>query len=149
MTEKQVRGFDADNHYYEALDAFTRHIEPQFAKRCMQWAIIDGRTRLLVGGKINRYLANPTFDKVADPGCLEEFFRGFNPSGKQVIELFGDLEPPRPAYRDRDARLAVLDEQHLGARHAQHPAADEGSLGFCPRRHRDPSTALASSLRSG
>jgi len=113
MTEKQVRGFDADNHYYEALDAFTRHIEPQFAKRCMQWAIIDGRTRLLVGGKINRYLANPTFDKVADPGCLEEFFRGFNPSGKQVIELFGDLEPPRPAYRDRDARLAVLDEQHL------------------------------------
>ena len=23
--------FDADNHYYEALDAFTRHIEPQYA----------------------------------------------------------------------------------------------------------------------
>jgi predicted TIM-barrel fold metal-dependent hydrolase len=113
MTETQIRGFDADNHYYEALDAFTRYIEPQFAKRCMQWATIDGKTRLLVGGKINRYLANPTFDKVADPGCLEEYFRGYNPNSKQVTELFGELEPPRPAYRDRDARLAVLDEQHL------------------------------------
>ncbi|MSZ99453.1 MAG: amidohydrolase, partial [Actinobacteria bacterium] len=42
--------FDADNHYYEAEDAFTRHIEPSMAKRCMQWAEIDGRKRLLVGG---------------------------------------------------------------------------------------------------
>jgi len=25
--------FDCDNHYYEALDAFTRHIEPAFKKR--------------------------------------------------------------------------------------------------------------------
>jgi hypothetical protein len=30
MTEHPApaRGFDADNHYYEAMDAFTRHIEP-------------------------------------------------------------------------------------------------------------------------
>ena len=30
--------FDCDNHYYEAIDAFTRHIEPRMAKRAMQWA---------------------------------------------------------------------------------------------------------------
>jgi hypothetical protein len=23
------RAFDADNHYYEALDAFTRHLDPK------------------------------------------------------------------------------------------------------------------------
>jgi len=35
--------FDCDNHYYEALDAFTRHIEPEYAKRTMQWATINGK----------------------------------------------------------------------------------------------------------
>ena len=43
--------FDADNHYYEATDAFTRHIEPGFAKRAMQWADVDGKQRLVVGGQ--------------------------------------------------------------------------------------------------
>jgi len=113
VTDNDVRGFDADNHYYEALDAFTRHIEPRYAKRCMQWATINGKLRLLVGGKINRFLANPTFDQLAEPGSLEEFFRGRNDGGKSVVELFGELKPPRAAYRDRDARLTTMDEQHL------------------------------------
>jgi predicted TIM-barrel fold metal-dependent hydrolase len=109
----ELRGFDADNHYYEALDAFTRHIEPAFAKRCMQWATIDGKTRLLVGGKISRFLANPTFHQLSAPGSLENYFRGKNESGASVVELFGELEPIRPEYRDRDARLRVMDEQRL------------------------------------
>ena len=37
------QAFDADNHYYEAEDAFTRHIDPQMAKRCMQWADVGGK----------------------------------------------------------------------------------------------------------
>ena len=36
MARPDFRAFDADNHYYEAEDAFTRHIEPSMAKRCMQ-----------------------------------------------------------------------------------------------------------------
>jgi hypothetical protein len=32
--------FDADNHYYEALDAFTRHLDPKDGQRCVQWAEI-------------------------------------------------------------------------------------------------------------
>jgi predicted TIM-barrel fold metal-dependent hydrolase len=32
-----------------------------------------------------------------------------------VRELFGELDPISPAYRDRDARLAVMDAQHLQA----------------------------------
>ena len=27
---------DADNHYYEPLDAFTRHLDPAFAQRGVQ-----------------------------------------------------------------------------------------------------------------
>jgi len=105
-----MRAFDADNHYYEALDAFSRYAEPEYAKRTMQWAEIDGRKRLLVGGKVNRFLGNPTFDKLAKPGCLEEYFRGSNPEGRSVLELFGELEPTDPAYRDRDVRIDVMDK---------------------------------------
>ena len=62
------KAFDADNHYYEAEDAFIRHVDPRLHKRCMQWAQIDGRQRLLVGGRVNRFIPNPTFD----PEQLEE-----------------------------------------------------------------------------
>ncbi len=103
--------FDADNHYYEATDAFIRHIDPAMAKRAMQWADIEGRQRLLVGGKVNRFIPNPTFDPVAKPGSLDEYFRGRNPGAKDLRGLFGDLEPIRAEYRDRDARLAVMDAQ--------------------------------------
>jgi len=113
VTPLPFRLFDADNHYYEALDAFTRHIEPGFEKRCMQWARIGGRTRLLVGGRVNRFIPNPTFDPVAKPGCLDAFYRGRNPEGADLRTLFGQLDPIQPAYRDRDARLALMDEQGI------------------------------------
>jgi predicted TIM-barrel fold metal-dependent hydrolase len=105
--------FDADNHYYEAVDAFTRHLDPKMASRTMQWAEINGRQRLLVAGKVNRFIPNPTFDPVAKPGALDEYFRGRNPDSKDIASLFGDLEPIRPEYRNRDARLAVMDDQGI------------------------------------
>jgi predicted TIM-barrel fold metal-dependent hydrolase len=113
MATVDFDAFDADNHYYEATDAFTRHIEPGFAKRAMQWAEVGGRTRLLVAGRINRFIPNPTFDPVSKPGALDEYFRGRNPKGQGTAELFGELEPISPAYRDRDARLALMDRQQI------------------------------------
>jgi predicted TIM-barrel fold metal-dependent hydrolase len=114
MSELGYLPFDADNHYYEAEDAFTRHIDRRMAKRGVQWVELRGKKRILVGGKLDKFIPNPSFDPVAKPGSLEEYFRGENPSGKSMAELFGDLEPIRPEYRDRDARLRKLDEQGLG-----------------------------------
>lgn len=104
--------FDADNHYYEATDAFTRHIEPQFARRGIQWGDIEGRRRLLVGGKVNRFIPNPQFDPIALPGCLDEYFRGRSPAN-DIRGAFGELEPIRPEYRNRDARIERMDEQGM------------------------------------
>ncbi len=104
--------FDADNHYYEATDAFTRHLEPRYAKRAMQWANVDGKERLVVAGRINRFIPNPRFDPVARPGCLDEYFRGRSPAD-DIRGAFGELEPIRPEYRDRDARIKILDQQGL------------------------------------
>jgi predicted TIM-barrel fold metal-dependent hydrolase len=113
VADRQWRAFDADNHYYEATDAFTRHIEPEYAKRTMQWAEVGGKTRLLVGGKINRFIPDPTFSKLARPGVLEDYFRG--KVGGSVAELFGELEPTRAEYRERDARVTVMDDLRLDA----------------------------------
>jgi predicted TIM-barrel fold metal-dependent hydrolase len=113
MRELGFQAFDADNHYYEALDAFTRHMDRKLARRGVQWVEINGRKRILVGGKLDRFIPNPTFDPVAKPGSLDAYFRGRNPEGKSMAELFGDLEPIRAAYRDRDARLALMDEQGI------------------------------------
>src|ERR1700690_2725118 len=103
--------FDADNHYYEATDAYTRHIDKAMAKRAMQWAEINGRQRLLVGGKLNKFIPNPVFDPVAKPGSLHDYFGGKNPGAKDIRSLFGDLEPIRSEYRDREARLSIMDRQ--------------------------------------
>ena len=115
MADIDFRIFDCDNHYYEAKDAFTRHIEPGFRKRTMQWATVEGRERLLVGGRINRFIPNPTWDPVSKPGALDEYFRGRNPKGEDTSVLFGELDrlADRPEYQDRDARLKLMDSQGM------------------------------------
>ena len=115
MAELPFPMFDCDNHYYEALDAFTRYLEPKYRKRAMQWVTLNGRQRLLVGERINKFIPNPTFDPVAAPGVMDEYFRGRNPKSADPSKLFGELEPIRPEYRDRDARLAVMDGQGMEA----------------------------------
>ncbi len=112
MTEVGFAAFDADNHYYEAIDAFIRHVDPKMHKRCMQWATVDGRERLLVAGRVNRFIPNPTFDPVARPGCLDDYFRG-RIAAADMREAFGKLEPISAAYRNRDARIELLDAQGL------------------------------------
>jgi predicted TIM-barrel fold metal-dependent hydrolase len=114
MADRPTRAFDADNHYYEATDAFIRHVDKRMRSRCMRWAEIDGKQRLLVGGKINRFIPNPTFDPVSKPGALIDYFRG-KTSIENLSEAFGELDPISPAYRDPAERVKVLDAQGLDA----------------------------------
>ena len=112
MTTLDSPVFDADNHYYEALDAFTRHLDPALGPRVLQWVEIEGRRYHMLGGRISRAVTNPTFNPVAPAGALAVYFRG-NPNGVPMHELMGKPEPIRPEYRDRDARLATMDAQGL------------------------------------
>ena len=109
-----VRPIDADNHYYESLDAFTRHLDPAFKDRGVR-VLRDGkRVEVLIGGKVNRFIPNPTFDPIIVPGCIDLMFRGQIPDGVDPRTLM-QVEPLSAAYQDRDARLAVMDEQGLDA----------------------------------
>lgn len=112
MTDIDFDAFDADNHYYEAIDAFTRHLDPMLGPRCVQWADIGGRKYHVVGGRISRAVVNATFDPIAKAGAMHDYFRG-NPDQKSPLEFLRDREPIRPEYRDRDVRLAVMDEHGL------------------------------------
>jgi predicted TIM-barrel fold metal-dependent hydrolase len=119
MQEKPVStldylAFDADQHYYEALDAFTRHLDPKLGPRTVQWAEIGGRKYHVVGGRVSRAVVNATFDPIAKAGALHDYFRG-NPEGRTPLELLREREPIRPEYRDRDVRLKVMDDQGVEA----------------------------------
>jgi predicted TIM-barrel fold metal-dependent hydrolase len=111
---EHVRPIDADNHYYETLDAFSRHLPPEFRLRGVR-AVQDGRRiELVMGGKVNRFIPNPTFDPVIVPGCIDLRFRGQVPEGVDPRSL-QKVEPISESYQDRDARLAKMDEQGLDA----------------------------------
>ena len=113
MTD-DLRAVDADNHYYEALDAFTRHLDPAFKQRGVR-VVRDGtHTEILIGGKVNRFIPNPTFDPVIVPGCMDLQFRGRIPQEVDPRSLLR-VEPIAECYRDRDARIAKMDEQGLDA----------------------------------
>jgi predicted TIM-barrel fold metal-dependent hydrolase len=114
VTELPYAAFDADNHYYEALDAFTRHVPPAMHQRCVQWCEINGRKYHVVGGQVSHAVVNPTFDPIAKAGAMHDYFRG-NPEGKQPVEFLREREPIPAEYRDHDARIAKLDEFGLEA----------------------------------
>lgn len=104
--------WDADQHYYEATDAFTRHLDPADGPRCVQWATIEGRQYHVIGGRVSRVVANATFDPISKPGCLSDYFRG-NPNKINPLELLRDHEPIRAEYRSPAARVEALDRQGL------------------------------------
>ncbi len=114
MSELSYAAFDADNHYYEAIDAFTRHVDPKLQARCVQWCDINGRKYHVIGGLVSRAVTNATFDPIAKAGAMHDYFRG-NPDGRQPWEFLTEREPIPAAYRDRDARIAQLDEHGLEA----------------------------------
>jgi hypothetical protein len=103
---------DADNHYYEPLDAFTRHLAKKFTERGVQVVQQGRRVKLLVGGEVNRFIPNPTFDPIVVAGCLDPLFRGQIPAGVDPRTLM-QVEPLRPEYRDREVRADLLPAQGL------------------------------------
>ena len=108
--------FDADNHYYEAEDAFTRHGDAD-VKAYVRWVSEGKRRHIMFGNNMSTSLPNPTFDPIAKPGIfLERLLDLQRGKGTRVLTTtdknrYGELEPISAAYRDHDARVEVMDEQ--------------------------------------
>jgi predicted TIM-barrel fold metal-dependent hydrolase len=112
MADLGFGSIDADQHYYESLDACTRHLDPAFKDRGIQVVTQGKRTFLMAGRELWRFIPNPTFDPVIVPGCTDLMFRGQVPEGIDPRSL-SRVEPRRAEYQDAAARLAVLDEQGI------------------------------------
>jgi predicted TIM-barrel fold metal-dependent hydrolase len=102
--------FDADNHYYEAEDAFTRYPSDRMAsQRYVRWLTeSDGkRRRLFFGPQEADTVTNPTFNPVIKPGSYHGVLMEQTDHRTPRVPL--ELSPIDPAYRDRGARLATMD----------------------------------------
>jgi predicted TIM-barrel fold metal-dependent hydrolase len=104
---------DADNHYYEDEESFTRHLPDEWAARSVQWVSVGDQRRMVVAGSLLNFVPNDTFDPVAKPGALDDWFRGKNPSGKTMMELYNDMQPCPPSFRRPNERLLLMDEQQI------------------------------------
>jgi predicted TIM-barrel fold metal-dependent hydrolase len=121
---------DADNHYYEAEDAFLRYADDE-VKGFIRWFQDGKRRRLVFGDHVSFEPGNPTFSPVAKPGAyhqrLKELAAGepretagtkarssvASASDLTLGGMYGELEPIRPEYRDRATRLQVMGEQGI------------------------------------
>ena len=103
---------DSDNHYYETRDCFTRHIESRFRDRTVRVEPGPGSDEVVrVGDRLWNFM-DPKWDKTNPPGSLKEIVRQ---KGNVEWKDSYTLEHMLPAYKDRDARVALLDEQGVEA----------------------------------
>ena len=115
---------DADNHYYEAEDAFIRHGDED-VKRYVRW-VSEGKRRYMVFGSTmiglaNTSVPNPTFNPIATPGAfharlkeLQE--RSHGVTGIPLTDMhsaYGQLEQLPEGYRVNHARIDMIDEQNV------------------------------------
>ena len=113
-TKLDYRAVDVDNHYYEPVDAFTRHLPKEFRSRGVQMVQDGKRTLAVFGGVVNHFIPNPRFDPIIEPGCLDLLFRGEIPEGVDPASLMKvDRLADHPEYQNRDARVQILDKQNL------------------------------------
>jgi hypothetical protein len=101
--------FDADNHLYETEDSLTKYLPKQY-KGAIQYVQVNGRTKIAIRGHISDYIPNPTFEVVARPGAMEDYFKHGNPEGKSRREIFGEPMRGIPAFREPGPRLELMNE---------------------------------------
>lgn len=118
--------FDADNHYWESTDCFTRHIPESQLDDAIRVVNVedadqdagastdqgDGAGVIYVGDRQFTFLADSFSENVGKPGALREMLRNLK-SGMSIEENTALTKRSTPAFRGRDARLALMDEQGL------------------------------------
>jgi predicted TIM-barrel fold metal-dependent hydrolase len=108
--------FDADNHYWEPSDAFTRHRDPKFLDRGLRVVEFEGKTRYFIGDRPHPILPGPgDAHPRPRPGALFGYFSGTSDKGSLGTELVSEDPAEHPEWFDRDARLRCMDEQGLEA----------------------------------
>ena len=88
----------------DARTSLTKFLPDRY-RGAIDYVEVRGRTKIVIKGQISDYIPNPTFDVVARPGAMEDYFRKGNPEGK---DRAGDLRradagDPAPSASPRPA----------------------------------------------
>ena len=114
MVAFEDRLVDADNHYYEPYDCFTRHIEPEFRDRTIHVVSTgDGLGRIHLGDDRLRFMSVMPGDFASAPGALQGLFEGAVDDGFTHVDVVRAAD--HPEFIDRAARLRLMDEQRVQA----------------------------------
>ena len=112
MTKLDYALFDADNHYYEPADCFTRCIEPRFRDKAIQIRKDEaGEEHVFIGDKPFTFLPGGfAGDVVSKAGALRALLHSMKTG---VSDEGAVQEPMQPAYQNREARLELMDRQGI------------------------------------
>lgn len=105
--------FDADNHYYEPQDCFTRFMPAARMEEAIRVVESGDRSEVVIGDRPFTFLREPFSDVHTKPGSLREMLR--NMKSGLPIEENDAIELVQAEYQNRDARLARMDEQGVDA----------------------------------
>ncbi len=109
----EYRLIDADEHYYEPDDCFSRHIEARFKDQTISVRRgDDGLGRVFLRGR-RVFMSVMPGDYASAPGALQGLFVGEVADGFTHREVINAKD--HPAFTDRSARLALMDAQGVEA----------------------------------
>jgi predicted TIM-barrel fold metal-dependent hydrolase len=109
----EYRLIDADEHYYEPDDCFSRHIESRFKEETITVRRgADGLGRVFLRGK-RTFMSVMPGDYASAPGALEGLFVGEVADGFTHREVINAKD--HPAFIEKASRLTLMDEQGVEA----------------------------------
>ncbi|MGE0878556.1 MAG: amidohydrolase family protein [Acidimicrobiia bacterium] len=113
--ELGYRLVDADNHYYETPDCFSRHIEARYRDKAITAnKQSDGSWKVLVGDKPYNFM-HVKFDKTNPPGSMHALL---HQKDSDAGISWGDsysAENMLAGFQHRDARIELLEQQNVDA----------------------------------
>ncbi|HET6965131.1 MAG TPA: amidohydrolase family protein [Acidimicrobiales bacterium] len=111
MTGLDYPLYDADNHFYETPDCFSRHIESRYADKAITAERdAQGEWVVKVGGRPYDFM-DVKFDKTNPPGSMHAILRQKDVSTDITWGSSYSKEHMLAGFQHRDARLALMDEQ--------------------------------------
>lgn len=109
----EYRLVDADSHYYEVYDCFSRHIESRFKDRAIHPVHPDHIGRPYIGERKLKFSTAWPIDYMPAPGVFTDYYLGKEDLGSFTEKNIDPKDHPY-MYRRQD-RLQLMDEQGIEA----------------------------------
>ena len=107
---------DADHHYYEPDDCFTRHMESAYANRAVNIRRGEGKFgRVYIGDERMRFFSVIPGDHTGGPGALQKFLKSHSGEGDGLVSGETVSAPTFPESTDYNVRLRKMNEQGVEA----------------------------------